>query len=271
MILNSFKDMTDAEWEEIFKRRYEEEKNNPNNYSHWYQLVKDCGIKIAESKILQIPYELWQKGREYYYDGKGNLDAYNEFIKINIKDLDDGKLYNIKNGTFSNKFDGSTCFTNKSDLVEKFNLIEEVSAFFETGGNTELVIRDVIEEHFGCDHIYNGMPFRPEFRVFVDFDTKKVVYSVNYWDYDYCFPHLRDNNDKEIFNKYKNYFDLFYKKNKDIVEKLVLDKVVNSKHQGTGRWSVDIMYSKLDNEFYLIDMALAHMSAYYSKDKYDTM
>ena len=134
--------------------------------------------------------------------------------------------------------------------------------------------------------IYKGLPFRPEFRVFYDFDLHEVLFTVNYWDYEYCRPHLFDATDKIIFDKMRPYivhaYDLFKEKVASAVSQ-AMEGVTDL----TGPWSIDVMlenypisiqeelvkdlsanyYLKVEEEpqLWLIDMAKAECSAYWEK------
>lgn len=46
------------DWEQLSKNHYEDEISNLNNYSYWYPKVKDCGIKMVDSRIYKIPYDM---------------------------------------------------------------------------------------------------------------------------------------------------------------------------------------------------------------------
>lgn len=143
---------------------------------------------------------------------------------------------------------------------------EQISYCQETSGVTEFVVREFINYNPAkTPTIYNGLPFRTEFRVFVDFDTKEFLYMVNYWDYDYCYPNLYDLNDKIIFDYMKEEIKNSYQQNKDKVEQLIKDKILNKSIDLSGQWSIDILME--ENEFYLIDMAEAYRSAYWDKTK----
>ena len=76
---------------------------------------------------------------------------------------------------------------------------------YDTGGNTELVVRELIpynEEKIPT--IYNGMPLREEVRCFYDMDSKKLLYIEDYWNYDYCNDKIRNKTDNIIFNWFHN-------------------------------------------------------------------
>ena len=80
---------------------------------------------------------------------------------------------------------------------------------FEADGYSEFVIRDLIKSSNTKLTIYNGLPLNTEIRVFYDFDNKKVMYSHNYWDYDYCKNNLSPS-DRLILENEKNIAFQFY-------------------------------------------------------------
>ena len=255
------------DFEKAAKERYQEEISNLNNYSYWYPKVKDCGIEMVNSRIYKIPYGIWRAFNELEILEYENVCIqWLENILENDKRLSTCGIYNIKNGTFSNKFNASDCIVHYNDIPKKFLNIQYWSLYFDTGGSTELIIRDNIDYDIETiPTIYNGLPLRTEFRVFVDFDKEEVLYIVNYWDYDYCYKHLCLT-DKIIFDYMKESLEIDFKRNKDTVVNLVKDKLIvhnkNQKEKLTGRWSVDIM--KNEKTFYLIDMAIAEQSAYWN-------
>jgi len=259
-----------TDWEKLRQEHYQEEIKNLNNFSYWYPKVKDCGIKMVQSNIYQFDYETWKhfNNLESKESEKYCLDYLHELVK-NDSICKQNSFVNIKNGTFSNKFDGSTCFTRKDKLPENFCTLQYASQCLETSGTNELVIREIIPfDKRITPTIYNGLPFRTEFRVFVDFDTSEILYIVNYWDYDYCYENLHTLNDKIIFNFMKETIENDYNESKNHVIHLVKDYLLNynstQENKLIGRWSVDIM--KNDNEYYLIDMAIAYRSAYWNPD-----
>ena len=140
---------------------------------------------------------------------------------------------------------------------------------FDADGTSEMVIREVIEYDYNTvPTIYNGLPLRSEYRVFVDFDSNRVLYIVNYWDYDYCYKHL-NKTDKIIFDYMKLYLESEFENNKDrvieLIEKNLIPYNKKTKDGLSGIWSVDIM--KVDEDYYLIDMAIGCQSAYYDYKK----
>lgn len=252
-----FKFFTEEELEEMMKKHYKDCRVDKNNYSYWYKKVKDCGIKMANCHIYQIPFSQFKNSHS---ENPAKIKSFEKYIAKKIKDLPYG-MYNIKNGTYSDKFNFVHCMALKSEIPEKIGLINYSSAIVDAEGYTELVVRDVIDyDYKNIPTIYNGMPLRSEFRVFYDFDKRKVLYSVNYWDFDYCYEHLNIT-DKIIFEHERERLEMNFVFRKDKVEALVAEHMQDVKLQG--KWSVDILYNELEDEYYLIDMALAHRSAYW--------
>ncbi len=62
--------------------------------------------------------------------------------------------------------------------------------------------------------IYHGLPLRSEFRVFYDFDLKKVLFTANYWDYDSVYGRLYDATDKIIFDHERERLESTFKEKK---------------------------------------------------------
>ena len=247
---------------------YEMDRRDKNNFSFWFPKVENCGIKVPRSVVLIVPEEITHC---FFMERKTDADDIAAWVRESvmpaIKDL--GSLLFIKNGGFSNKFDFRTCATrnNLYELVANICMINYQSLCFDTGGETELVIRQRIGWSDGdkCYHIYNGMPLRPEFRVFYDFDRRKVLYSVNYWDYDHCNEAIsRDMTDGLAYNAAYHDIDAFFKENQKNVETIV-DQHMSTVSGLDGIWSVDIMW--YDNDYWLIDMAIGSASAYYDPKK----
>ena len=262
-----FKDTVDnINCEQISKEMYEEDLSNLNNYSYWYPKVKDCGLNIVDSKVYKIPYDMWLEFENLETkESKEKAINYLKELLNNDEEINHYGMFNIKNGAFSNKFYADDCIVNFNDIPRKFCNIQYFSQCYDTGGTTELVVRKNINYDINkVPTIYNGLPLRTEFRVFVDFDKEEVLYIVNYWDYNYCYKHLCLT-DKIIFDYMRTTLEEDYEKNKDIVVNLVKEKLIihnkKQKDKLTGRWSVDIM--KNEDTFYLIDMAIAGRSAYW--------
>ena len=246
-------------------------KNNKNNFSYWFPKIKDCGIAVPRSIIVQVPEEV---GKAYFMDNRDkDQETVLNFVKNVIKEHIPKDMFFLfmKNGTFSNKFSFNQCKVRKDPIEITSKLIEmNYSAeMLGAGGLSEVVFREFIgsyhyiDTHIPC--IYNGMPLRPEFRVFYDFDEHKVLYSVNYWDYDYCYDSISRNiTDKIVYIERYKYIKNFFDAHQQEVEKMVKNNMYDN-NEFTGKWSIDIMYNEEDDTYYLIDMAIAETSAYWKE------
>lgn len=259
-----------VDFEKLREEHYKDEINNPNNFSYWYPKVKDCGIKMSKTWIFKFTFEEWKtiEAMEEKESREKALEILKEKIEGN-KEIKRGRLYNIKNGAFSNKFNANDCFSNYYDIPRKFLNIQYAGMCYDADGTSEMIIREVIDyDPSVVPTIYNGLPLRPEYRVFVDFDNDNTLYIVNYWDYDYCYSHL-NKTDKIIFDYMRSYLESEFENNKDKVIELIENNLIpyNKKNEDrlTGIWSVDIM--KADKDYYLIDMAIGCQSAYYDYNK----
>lgn len=247
-------------------------RKDPNNLSFWFPKIKDCGIAVPKTFIFSPP----EKVVEAYFmdDIEKDRETVFEYVKdeiLPILPMEMSVLF-VKNGTFSNKYDFSDCRVMKiaQYLTEKIINQNHTAAMYDAGGLSEIVIRGFIgtlpyiRENIPC--IYNGMPLRPEFRIFYDFDKKELLYSVNYWDYEYCHEAIERNiTDGIVYNEVYPEIEKFYNEHYKEVENMVLKCMENV--QLTGKWSVDIMYDEESDMYYLIDMAVAEQSAYWKQSK----
>lgn len=252
--------------------------NDVNNISFWYPKIKDCGINVPQTFIVQVPENVMKASFLDNHDK--DRETILEFIKNKIMPiLSDNSMYFffMKNGTFSNKFDfndSCKCRAELFEVVEHFMNICYHANCFEAGGISEVAIREYIgdwnylEQNIPC--IYNGMPLRPEFRVFYDFDERKVLYSVNYWDWDYCHEGICKYNatDEIVYEYYYGNIMNEFESRQQKVEMLVYIGMRDVRM--TGKWSIDIMWDEQRQEYWLIDMAQAEHSAYWKGNKYES-
>lgn len=251
---------------------YNDLKQDIHNVSYWFPKVENCGIKVPKTFIKEIPVDLF--GHLFIDHPEKDIDCIYNWVKNelmpSIPDDLRGLIF-IKNGAFSNKFDFSTCAI-KCNILEITRSIIEInytSLMFDTGGNTEIVIRERIPfDERTTRTIYHGMPLRNEYRVFYDFDNRKALYVVNYWDWDYCHDTIcRNASDKIIYEESYKHLEYIYNKNKDKVMKLVEKHMQNVNLSGI--WSIDILEDE-QSEFWLIDMALGYRSAYWEERKIES-
>ena len=260
-----------------------------NNFSYWFPKIENCGMKVPQSVVVSVPQDIQEA---FYVEGAEDYEKIAAFVAEKIQPAADEirrPLLFIKNGGFSNKFDADgscLCSSDYHELVSHITTIQYQSLCMETGGEDEIVIRERIpynSEVIPC--IYSGLPLRPEFRVFYDFDLREVLFTVNYWGYDYCRPHIFNATDKIIFDKMKTHLEKAFELCKEMVESAVAEAMKNVNGL-SGPWSIDVMldnyppsvqadviqditatYSRPSDRYdmWLIDMATAERSAYWDR------
>ena len=248
---------------------YNDLKQDVHNVSYWFPKVADCGIKVPRTFVKEIPVELF--GHLFINHPEEDIDCIYNWVKNelmpSIPDELRGLIF-IKNGAFSNKFDFNTCSIrcNALEIARSIAEINYASLMFDTGGNTEIVIRERIPyDENKTPTIYHGMPLRNEYRIFYDFDNRKALYATNYWDWDYCYDAISRNiSDKIIYEYLYGPLQKHYEQRKDEVIKLIEDHMRDVDLSGI--WSVDILEDE-QHDFWLIDMALGYRSAYWNPEK----
>lgn len=270
----NIKQFTPEYLSDVAHKAYMFDRLLPENFSYWYPKILDFGqfkhANIISNQVFtESDIDILQKTDSIE---KVNWEEIDQVLKPTLDKMKPYKYYSIKNGTFSNKFQFNTCLTTKYNLSENFWKIQYQSCMYDTGGYTEIVVRDAIPYNmFETPTIYEGLPLRPELRVFYSMKDKKILYTVNYWDYDYCINNINVKSDKIVFEWFSKRPETTerLKELVDIVYKYI-DNVKFSS-QLTGIWSIDFMYvtdmSDDINGVYLIDMARAERSAYYDVDK----
>lgn len=272
----SFKDI---DFEALAKKSYQEDREYPENFSNWYPHIKDFGyFKTAEIISNQIlTFEETEVLKEEYPD-KVDWDKLNKILEPTTSKMKPNKLYNLKNGCFSNKFDFDTCIVTKENIARKLYDINYMSSMYGTGGFTEVVVREYLPyDSTETPTIYNGMPLREEIRVFYNMDTKEIEYMIDYWDYNYCYKGIHTKTDKIVFdyfhnqfgNKIPNHQDNLYEIKQEIENNI---NTLEFDDELKGIWSIDFMYipESLHNNYkgiYLIDMARGYRSAYWDPSK----
>ena len=183
------------------------------------------------------------------------------------------KIYNIKNGCFSNKFDFQSCLATTDNLAQQLWKINYRSAELETGGYTELVVREMISYNdYVIPTIYNGMPLREELRVFYNMDKHKIEYIEDYWKYKYCKANIGNKSNQIVFDWFHNKLKTRKTQHRELLKQLE-DRIWDNIHtlvfdgELKGIWSIDFMYVEDEDELYLIDMARGFRSAYWNMDK----
>ena len=258
-------------FEELSRNAYIEDRNYPENYSNWIGAILNPGdFKQVNTIANQIfTYEETECMRKSETLSEINKEELTKILAPTIEKMAPDRLYSIKNGCFSNKFTFSTSVANQNNLVEQLWKINYASALLDTGGYTELVVRELIDyNRETTPTIYDGMPLREEIRVFYNIDTECIEYMVDYWDYDYCRPNITNKTDQIIFDWFHNKISGRTENHQrcltDIMNRISNMKMpIFDKQKINGIWSIDFMYIQETDEIYLIDMARAFRSAYW--------
>ncbi|MCQ4992028.1 hypothetical protein NE539_01780 [Flavonifractor plautii] len=250
-------------------------RENENDFSFWFPKVKYCGIPVPRTYFAKLPSvadepEYARRLYDAFY-----MEAPREDIKVIREWLDNrivpelvkenltGHVF-VKNGRFSNKFDarGNCILYGIANLDRAIANINYEAMCVGADGCDEIVVREFIESNSKVTPcIYNGLPLRSEFRVFYDFEEQKPIFTVNYWDFNYVYPHLYAATDKIIFEHERNRLEKAFSENRDRVQAMV-DTAMKRVNGLNGQWSVDILMDESDT-LWLIDMAIAQRSAYW--------
>ena len=255
----------------LAKRWYADIKEDRNNFSFWFPKIAGCGIKVPKSVVMEVPMEMCQ---HFYMDEPDkDMDAIHDWVERNamskIREAFNRFPIFVKNGTFSNKFSYANCVPSNTvdGIAQAMVNINYDSLLLGAGGQAELVVRERLgmQDLQSTYRIYGGLPLRPEFRVFYDFDRHQLLYTAEYWDWGYCHKSItRDRTDGLVYEAAYQDLHEAYTAMLPEVEALVRENLAGVTGL-SGRWSVDVMY--VEQEFYLIDMALAQQSAYYDPQR----
>lgn len=257
---------------EDYKQLYDDWRSNPNLLSNWYPKIENCGFRTPLTAIIPVPDETLDAMLKDMDGDKDALDKVREFVNASVLPVvlgmqgHLGALPFLKNGDYSGKFCFSHCAPKDTEPATIFasfrNLYQEDFCFKNGSGVIEFVVRERIPAPQDAPTIYNGMPLRTEFRLFYDFDLKKVLYAVNYWDAGYCRDAIgRSERDLKVYDEaYPGLLSRYYK---TLPRLFALAEERLATVEGlSGAWSVDFLLDE-SGEIWLIDMAVAHQSAYW--------
>jgi len=260
-----------VKYSDKFRTEFKQTINDSkNNLSFWFPLIQNIGFKTPKTETFTLTSDIidplinFINTKQTDFNSPDYLLYENNILKListNTQFVNGNKLF-IKSGVFSNKFDFDTCkINNFAELPFKFYQIFK-REFTQARGTPpkEIVVREFIETNNRRKTIYNGMPLNTEFRVFYDFDNKKVLGIENYWNQNEMESGLRNNQD------INNYLDEKAKINyefKVLKPKLLIECEKLKFAPLSGNWSVDFMWN--GEEFVLIDMALAECSSFWEK------
>lgn len=184
-------------------------RSDPNNMSKWLPAITPADgekreLRIPKTTIVQVPDDICQS---FFMERPGDRERIIQFSKDQImpKAKEAGIYPSIfmKNGGFSDKYQFNFCTPGPDEVNIAMHLISMNydALCFDADDITEVCIRELIPHNTKTTPcIYHGMPLRPEFRVFYDFDRHQPLYVVNYWDWNYCHDAIcRDYTDKIVY------------------------------------------------------------------------
>lgn len=264
---------------------------NKNSMGYWLPALVRAAkehsfFKIPKTKIMKVPLTLLQLTRQDYMSlTPTTISIVDEFCHTAFQ-LNDEKEYFIKTGTYSSKFDFRNCYVHGQKEVQElgeyllfihFQALQMASPFstpriYGVSTTNEWVVREYIapKDHIGKNgtipHIYQTMPLRTEYRVFVDLDTGEILGINPYWDPKVMKKRFSQESDSNEPNQVYNYivFTMYedilmekYEKNKEKVLK-EMEKLISDLYL-TGQWAIDVMQN--GDDFWIIDMSLAENSA----------
>lgn len=259
---------------------------NQNSMGYWLPRIAEAVklqdfFKIPNTKIIKVPLPMLQLTRlEYESLTQTTKEIVDEFCE-DIFELDRTKSYFIKTGTFSSKYDFRNAKVTGANEVKELgeyllfihyqacmmaSPLNNVSVYGVSTTN-EWVVREFIEDKENNPCIYKGLPLHTEYRVFVDFDSRKVIGVNPYWDPKVMKKHFEEaaeNGDTDAMHDYMIYSihqETLTKRYEENFDKVIshMNKLLQDVTGLSGQWSVDVMQNGED--FWLIDMAWAQNSA----------
>lgn len=259
---------------------------NPNSMGFWLPPLAEAAedssfFKIPKTIILKVPITLLQMTRNNYeLMTPTTIRIINEYCKKVFR-LDPSKEYFLKTGTYSSKFDFRNAYVHESSEVNEigqyllyihYQALMMASpltkpCIYGVSTTNEWVVREFIKDTENNPCIYKGLPLHTEYRLFVDFDTDKVIGETPYWRSDVMKQRFSRESDassphqKHDYAVYLSHEDKLMERYNENIKTVVNEmKHMAENVRLHGQWSVDIMQN--GNDFYIIDMATASTSAF---------
>lgn len=264
---------------------YEIIGTNQNSMGYWLPpllegIQKQEFFKVPDTTVIKVPLPLLQLTRLPYEEMNPSTIKILDQFCMKAFNLDVHKDYFIKTGTYSSKYNFRNArVTGEKEVRElgEYLLFIHYQALmmasplatptiYGVSTTNEWVVREFIPDKSNRPCIYTGMPLRTEYRVFVDFDAGTILGINPYWDPDVMknrFGNGSDANtpdklhDYVIYKAYEETLMAEYRRNKSLVREKIESML--GEIPLSGQWSIDIMQD--NDDFYIIDMALAYNSA----------
>lgn len=234
-------------------------------------------FKVPDTKILHVPITMLQLTRLGFETlNPVTKEIVNRYCQ-KVFHLDRHEDYFIKTGTYSSKYEFRNAHIHEpkevDEMGEYFLLLNHLTcsmaaptnnrSFYGANTTNEWVVREYIKDKENNPTIYNGLPLHTEYRVFVDFDTKKILGVSPYWRSDVMknkFKEVASPQERHDYVVYQIHEDVLNQRYHESVQTVLneMEKVI-PRIKLTGQWSIDVMRN--GDDYYIIDMALAEHSA----------
>lgn len=259
---------------------------NMNTMGYWFPelaraIQEQSFFRLPKTKIMRVPITLLQLTRQDYFTLTATTKKILNDFCFKAFDLDENQDYFVKTGTYSSKFEFRNAHIHEPSEVHElgqyllfihFTACQAANPLatpkiYGMSTTNEWVVREYIQDKNNLPTIYNGLPLRTEYRVFVDFDKNQILAANPYWDKDVMLKRFggeADSNTPEKIHDYIVYLSQAdrlqetYDANIEMLKEKLIPVVKNINLPG--QWSIDIMQE--GSEFYIIDMATAQTSMY---------
>ena len=257
-----------------------------NTMGYWFPelaraIQEQSFFRLPKTKIMRVPITLLQLTRQDYFTLTATTKKILNDFCFKAFDLDENKDYFVKTGTYSSKFEFRNAHIHEPSEVHElgqyllfihFTACQAANPLatpkiYGMSTTNEWVVREYIQDKNNLPAIYNGLPLRTEYRVFVDFDKNQILAANPYWDKDVMLKRFGGEADSNTPEKIHDYIvnlsqadrlQETYDANIEMLKEKLMPVVKSISLPG--QWSVDIMQE--GNEFYIIDMATAQTSMY---------
>lgn len=171
-------------------RLYHHCTENPNSIATWlppvikaHAAADDPVLKIPATRIMRLDTELAQYLRLEFTDtnelSRTLLDHY-LYTALNLNADSD---YFLKTGVFSGKFQFANAHcTEPKEVGQYLHVINNFAMTVGGGESVDIAVRDYIGNDT-APTVYNGMPLRCEYRVFVDFGDNTAAADAEPFSY----------------------------------------------------------------------------------------